>query len=97
MFQFSILSVVHVLQACVLQALPPVLSESNKEVSDVPENIAASDSTQDIPELTMMLLTVSSNLGNWMSDAQICRAWSNAWMHATQDSAFCASNSAVLV
>ena len=86
---------VHVLQACVLQALPPVLSESNKEVSDVPENIAASDSTQDIPELTMMLLSVP--LGNWMSDAQICRAWSNAWMHATQDSAFCASNSAVLV
>ncbi len=66
------LRVLNVLQACVLQALPPVLSESNEEVSNVPEDAAASDSTQDIPQLTMMLLALP--LRNWISDAQICRA-----------------------
>jgi len=55
------LSVLNVLQACVLQALPPVLSESNKEVSNLPEDAAASDSTQDIPQLTMMLLMLSAS------------------------------------
>ncbi len=62
----------NVLQACLLQALPPVLSESNQEVSNMPEDAAASNSTQDIPQLTMMLLALPFR--KWNSDAQICRA-----------------------
>ena len=65
-------SVLNALQACLLQALPPVLSESNKEVSNLPKDVATSNSTQDIPQLTMMLLALS--LRKWNSDAQICRA-----------------------
>ncbi len=66
------LSVLNVLQACLLQALPPVLSESNKEVSNMPEDAAASDSTQDIPQLTVRLHALP--LRSWGSDTQICRA-----------------------
>ena len=45
------------LQACLLQALSPVLLESNKEVSDMPEDIAATHCAQNIPQLTVCSLT----------------------------------------
>lgn len=45
------------LQARLLQALSPVLLESNKKVSDMPEDIAATHCAQNIPQLTVCSLT----------------------------------------